>query len=103
MNLSAVYVLDSRKSRSSACLIETMAPSPAMMALVTNTYVNYLLDSDMRRHDFDVLGRVVASVPIRSVNPPDDPSRLREICRTIAANAKGLLTITSASAVPGRY
>jgi len=88
--LSAVYLLSPRESGASTFRISTIPVSPAMITLVTNTYVNYLLDSEMRRRDFDVLSRLVTNVPVRSVQAPNDPSRLRGLCEAIAADAKDL-------------
>ena len=98
--LAAVYVLDPRQSAEFACSIETIPASPAMMTLVANTYVNYLLDREMRRQEFDVLSRLVSAVPVRSVQPPNDPSRLRDLCEAIASDAGDLHAMRPTSAVP---
>ena len=54
--------------------IEEAAGGNALAELVANTYVNYLLDRDMRSREFDVLGRVVEGIPVRRVRPQADPS-----------------------------
>jgi hypothetical protein len=86
--LGAVYVLAPRDSGAPERSFETMTPSSALITLVANTYVNYLLDAKMRGHEFDVLSRLVAGVPVITVKPPDDPSRLREFCEAIATDAR---------------
>lgn len=100
--LRAIYVLDRERSGNLLCPIEETAPSPAMMTLVANTYVNYLLDSDMRHRDFDVLSRLVASVRVCSVRAPADPSHLQSFCEAIAADARNSQAMSSTSVALGR-
>lgn len=84
--LAAVYVLAERVEKNSAPEIDQMAGSDAMITLVRNTYVNYLLDSEMRVREFDVLSRLLAGVPVRRVRPASDISGIYSLCRTIAAD-----------------
>jgi len=39
---------------------EELEGSSALVNLITNTYVNYLLDSEMRHHEFSALSRLLA-------------------------------------------
>jgi hypothetical protein len=98
--LGAIYVLRPRDSTVPVLSFETTTAFSALIELVANTYVNYLLDPEMRRKEFDVLGRLVATVPVRSVKPPDDPSRLREFAESIAADAREIFSVPCASAAP---
>jgi hypothetical protein len=68
---------------------------------VAHTYVNYLLDAEMRAQEFAVLGRVMAGVRVRRVRPPADPSQVSALCETIAADARQLGSHESANASPG--
>ena len=68
------------------------------MALAANSYVNYLLDQDMLRTEFDVLGRLVSTIPIRRVRPPAEPSAIFSLCEAIAADAKRVVTRAPATA-----
>jgi hypothetical protein len=101
MALGAIYVLVPRDSTTPSPSMETMIPSSALITLVANTYVNYLLDAQMRGQEFTVLSRLVAGVPVRAVKPPDDSLRLREFAESIAADAKELFSVQCAGAVPG--
>lgn len=96
--LGAIYILDNRDSGLAAPLIEEVSGSEAFMALAANTYVNYLLDRDMRRTEFDVLGRIVSEIPVRCVRPPDDPSAIVGLCEAIANDAKGIMAAIPANA-----
>ena len=72
-------------------VIEEVAGSAALAELVANTYVNYLLDRDMRSREFDVLSRVVARIPIRRVRPTADPSAVVDLSEAIVADAKRVM------------
>jgi hypothetical protein len=65
------------------------------MTLVANTYVNYLLNAEMRRREFEVLGRVVAGIPVRRVRAAADPSRLFDLAEAIVADASRIGVGTS--------
>jgi hypothetical protein len=100
--LGAIYILDSRNAAHTTPALEEVSGEEAFMALVANTYVNYLLDQDMRRKEFDVLGRLVSSIPIRRVRPPAESSAIFNLCETIAADAKRVMTRAPATAAAVR-
>ena len=81
--LAAIYVLADRSDGLNALHIEPVRPRDALLTLVANTYVNYLLDRDMRAHEFSYLARLVRSVPVRRVTPHKDPNRIQELCDLI--------------------
>jgi len=58
--------------------------------LVANTYLNYLLDRDMRMQEFKALRRVATGVPIRRVRPPSDASKIFALADAIALDARTL-------------
>lgn len=94
--LQAIYILDSRDSALTAPVVEEISGKEAFMALVANTYVNYLLDQNMRRTEFDVLSRIVSEIPVRRVRPPDEPSAVFALCEAITDDARRVMR-----AVPG--
>jgi hypothetical protein len=71
-------------------VLEDLAGGEAVTTLVANTYVNYLLDRDMRGQEFDVLSRLVARIAIRRIRLSADPSALPNVCQTLAADAERL-------------
>lgn len=85
--LGAIYILGEREAELTAPVIEKVVGSEAIMTLVSNTYVNYLLDRDMRAREFDVLSRLLAGVPVRRVRPAADPSKIFALCESITADA----------------
>ena len=95
--LGVIYILDARDETLTAPVIDEVSGEEAFIALVANTYVNYLLDRDMRRTEFDVLSRVVSGIPVRRVRPPDESSAIFELCGAIADDAKRVVTTIPAS------
>ena len=81
--LAAIYILDERRPEPSAPFIQSVRAREGLMALVPNTNVNYLLDKAMRAHEFELLGRVVANVPLRRVTSHTDPAHLSTLCDLI--------------------
>jgi hypothetical protein len=96
--MGAIYILGEREAELTVPVIEDLAGHEALATLVANTYVNYLLDADMRAREFDVLGRVLAGVPVRRVRPTADPSKVFALCEAIAADARQLAVRDSTNA-----
>jgi hypothetical protein len=92
--LGAVYLLGPRSGETRAPFVEPLSPPAGLMELVGNTYVNYLLDRAMRAREFELLGRLVRSVPVRRVVPHADPARLPDLCQTVIQDFHGLLSGT---------
>ena len=99
--LAAIYILGAREEKLSVPGINEMEGASALINLAANTYVNYLLDSEMREHEFNVLTRLLSSVPVRFVRPPADPSRLRGMCEAIEIDLKKLASLSSVATHPG--
>jgi len=81
--ISAMYWLDEACEDLDSPEIESMEPGDSFIALVGNSYMNYLLDETMRVKEFEVLGRVSAQIPIRRVRPRQDLQGLEELCQLI--------------------
>ena len=89
--LAAIYILDERSKQAAEPAIETVAPQAALVSLITNSYVNYLLDKTMRSQEFDFLGRLVNRVPVRRVLPLAGPEHLPGLCGVIAEDFRSLV------------
>jgi hypothetical protein len=100
--LAAIYILGGRESGLAAPVIAEMEGSSALINLAANTYVNYLLDREMREHEFNVLTHLLSSVPVRFVRPPADPSCLRGMCEAIEIDLMKLVGLSPTSVQPGR-
>jgi hypothetical protein len=97
--LGAIYLLGAREEALATPVVEAFAGGDALVELVANTYVNYLLDRSMRSREFDLLSRVVASVPIRCVRPQADPSAVFDLCEAIATDARRVMVPIPSTAI----
>ena len=91
--LGALYFLGQRDPARAAPLIEEVPAGEALITLVTNTYVNYVLDRGMRQREFELLSRLVARVPIRRIHPSADPSGILAMCAAIAEDARRVMNL----------
>ena len=101
--LGAIYILGERDAELSAPVLEEVAAGDALITLVANTYVNYLLNREMREREFDLLSRIVANVPVRRVRIPDNPSDVFSLCEAIAGDVERLDLKTLATATRGDH
>lgn len=88
--LSAIYLLDDRVEGAPSPTVEPVAASAALVKLAANTFMNYLLDPDLRSREFEFLGRVVSRLPVRRVFPQSDPAGLPGLCEVILQDHAGL-------------
>jgi hypothetical protein len=87
--LAAIFVLAER-SPDSEPHIEGLRGREKLLTLLVNTYVGYLLDAGMRGREFEILGRLASSVPIRRVAPPADPAHVSRLCARILEDCEAL-------------
>jgi hypothetical protein len=88
----AVYLSAPRVAEPDAPRIETMSAREALLDLVQNTYMNWMLDRRQRAAEFDALSKLVTQVPIRRIVPHLDPGRIAALCELIVADAESLST-----------
>lgn len=94
--VGAIYLLQPRSEDAHAPLAQAMKPREALLELVQNTYMNWLLDREQRVIEFDALSRLVMSVPVRSLIPHADPERIGALCQLIQRDAISTLANVSA-------
>jgi len=82
--LAAIFVLSNSQAAGEA--IEEIPRAAAMMQLLANVYVNYLLDDSFRERDFVRIAKVVNTIPVRRVNLRHNFAALEHMCRLIAAD-----------------
>lgn len=99
--LGAIYVLAPRVQRAGAPRIEELSRREALLHLVQNTYMNWLLDGTQRAVELDVLARIVERVPVRRVVPHSDPARIGALCDLIVNDAEQLLGRRALAAAGG--
>lgn len=85
--LSAMYMLEERRDGATAHF-EAMPARDALMALVANTYVNSLIEGEMRAREFGVLSRLIQQAPVRRASAPKDFRLLPSFCRAIIEDVR---------------
>lgn len=98
LSLGAIYLLEGRYPALPAPVLDAVSGKEALIALVSNTYVNYLLDQKMRRTEFEVLSRVVSGVPVRRVRSPAEPCTIYKLCEAIADDARRVMPAVQGNA-----
>jgi hypothetical protein len=89
--LGLIYLLAPRTSAPSAPRVEHISPREALLELVQNTYMNWLLDRRQRAAELDVLSRLASNVPVRRLVPHTDPARIDDFCELILRDAEATI------------
>lgn len=85
--LAAIYLLQPRETLAVPAVASTVTGQHALSLLIANTHANYLLDRDMQAREFEVLGRLGRTVPVRSLTLTADGSRLMQAAEWIRQHA----------------
>jgi len=64
LSLAVIYTADSDSMMDRPC-IESLSASGGVLKMISNSYANHLLDGRTRSREFDVLSRLVMTVPVR--------------------------------------
>ncbi|PYO53041.1 MAG: serine/threonine protein kinase [Candidatus Rokuibacteriota bacterium] len=88
--LAAIYLLDERGSETVAPRIAGIRGRAALMSLLGNGYATRWMDRPMRAREFELLGRVVASVPVRRAVPHAEVANLPRLCDMILEDVQAL-------------
>lgn len=84
--LGALYILAGRTEDEAAPRIVESSVAGRFLGLARNTYLNYMLDKEIRAREFEVLARVARSVPVRVVEPHIDRDRIDRLCEVILSD-----------------
>jgi hypothetical protein len=96
--LAAIYILDERRDDPRAPWVEAALAGQGLIALVANTYATRLMDKTMRAQEFELLGRLMASVALRRVTPHANPAYLSKLCDVILDDFQTLTSSESKEA-----
>jgi hypothetical protein len=97
--LSAIYFLAARVTQHRAPYVETLGCREALLQMVQNTYMNWILDRQQRIAEFDMLSRMVMQVPSRRLTPHADPLRIQDLCDLILEDVNGLFRTPNPASV----
>lgn len=88
--LGAICLLGERSSDAAAPFIEIAPSRENLFALIANSYGTNLLENEMRAREFELLGRLVARVPVWRLRPNQDGSKIEGLCELIEARVANL-------------
>jgi len=86
--LSAIFLLGERSADDEAPFVEPSPLRENWLSLVAESYATNLIDADMRAREFELLGRLVAAVPIVRLRPHRDAARVDRLCQLIESLAE---------------
>jgi hypothetical protein len=95
--LAAVYLLVSRRDEINAPRIEEISSREAVLSLVQNTYMNYLLTAKQREMEFDAITRLVSRTVVRRLVPHSDPAKLALMCDLLETDSAKVARIPTSS------
>jgi hypothetical protein len=88
--LAAIYLLAARSVSDDAPRIEEVSLQEAVLQLVQNTYMNYLLDKEQRAAEFDIAARLVSGTVVRRLVPHSDPTKLTAMCELLQVDSASI-------------
>ena len=88
--LGAIYLLGGRSDDCDGPRIEALEGAAALRSLIANTYACRIFDKEMRVYEFELLSRLANQVPLRSVTPFSDISRIGHLCELIISDFQTL-------------
>src|SRR5258708_20504213 len=71
--LGILYLFAPRSNEQNVPRVEKLSQREALLELVQNTYMNWVLDRGQRANEFDALCRLVQQVPVRRTVPHAKP------------------------------
>ncbi|MEC4807074.1 MAG: hypothetical protein SAJ12_16560 [Jaaginema sp. PMC 1079.18] len=88
--LACLYFLEPRQAQLPQGKITPMTAPAGAIALITNTYTNYLLNKSMRAAEFQHLGQLLQTVALRQLHPHSDPQNLPFLLQSILQDCQKL-------------
>ncbi len=85
--MGIVYLFAPRSDVQGAPQVEKISPREALLEMVQNTYMNWVLDRAQRAAEFDNLWRLVQKVVVRRIVPHAKPEKIAEFCDLIEQDA----------------
>jgi hypothetical protein len=89
--LGIIYLFGERSDDPKAPYISEMQPREAVLGLVQNTYMNWLIDRQRRGEEFDELCKIVQQVPVRRIVAHTGGTKLGDLCERIFNDARNIL------------
>ena len=88
VSLAALYFLEPRGVGNHQPSIAPMNPAEALMVLIADSFATNFQDKSRRAAEFELLSRLVATIPLRRISAPDDLARIDDLCCAIAQDVR---------------
>ena len=98
--LGVVYLIAPRSSEENTPRVEKLSSREALLGLVQNTYMNWVLGREQRANEFDTLSRLVQQIPVRRIVPHAKPEKIVSLCELILQDAASVLAPPAGSSPP---
>jgi hypothetical protein len=98
--LGVVYLIAPRSSEENTPRVEKLSSREALLGLVQNTYMNWVLGREQRANEFDTLSRLVQQIPVRRIVPHAKPEKIVSLCELILQDAASVLAPPVGSSPP---
>jgi hypothetical protein len=89
--MGILYLFAPRSSDLDVPRVEKLSPREALLELVQNTYMNWVLNREQRANEFDALCRLVQQVPVRRIVPHVKPDKIAGLCDLILRDSAAIL------------
>ena len=86
--LGLIYIFGDRVADDQAPRIEKLTPRDALLALVRNTYMNWVLGREQRASEFESLSRLVEQLNVRRIVPHAQAAKIADLCDLIVRDAQ---------------
>jgi hypothetical protein len=88
--LAAIYVLTRCDPSTTEPRIRAMGRAEGLIAVLANTYVDYMVSPALRAREFARLGLLTGRVPVRELQRPDGLATLPDLCALICDDSERL-------------
>jgi len=88
--LGAIYLLNQVNDSNSLPYV-TSAEAGGLIGLHKNTFANYLITPDLRKVEFEQLGRIISKIPVRNLFYGQDVQLVNLQCQTVLDDLKKMI------------
>jgi len=89
--LEGIYIMESRTHAGNAPRIREASPQEAVVRLIQNTYMNYLLSTEQRADEFDTLMKLAAAVRVKVLTPSYEVAKINAMCELLEDDARAAM------------
>ena len=89
--LEGIYIMENRTLAGNAPQMRELSPQEAVVRLVQNTYMNYLLSTQQRADEFEALVKLAAAVRVKLLTPSHEVTKISAMCDLLEEDARAAI------------